>query len=301
MKRVLVTGANGQLGLELKATLPADIEFHGVDLPQLDITDASAVLGFVDRLRPAAIINCAAYTAVDKAESDVTLAYAVNRDGARHLAAAARQSGARLVQISTDFVFDGRQSSPYRTTDAPAPLGVYGQSKLDGERVAAQETAGDALIVRTAWLYSAHGQNFVKTMLRLMREKPQLSVVADQVGTPTSATTLAQAIWALLAADAAGGIWHYSNAGVASWYDFACAIREMATAGGVANLAPVTPIPTSAYPTPAQRPAYSVLDKAATTALIGAIPHWREPLRPVIETLLRGESAAAVQAPRHPA
>lgn len=300
MSKVLVTGTNGQLGLELKATLPAGIEFHGIDLPELDITDAAAVSHFVDRLRPAAIVNCAAYTAVDKAESDSTLAYAVNRDGARNLARAAKQSGARLVQISTDFVFDGRQSTPYRTTDTPAPLGVYGQSKLEGEQAAIAETAGDALVVRTAWLYSAHGQNFVKTMLRLMREKPQLTVIADQVGTPTSATTLAQAVWKLLDARATGGIYHYSNAGVASWYDFACAIRELALADGASGLAPVLPIPTSAYPTPARRPAYSVLDKTETTALIGAMPHWREPLRMVIGALLHGESASALQALRHP-
>ncbi|MDP9142841.1 MAG: NAD(P)-dependent oxidoreductase, partial [Pseudomonadota bacterium] len=159
MSTVLVTGANGQLGLELKATLPAGIEFYGVDLPLLDITDAGAVLKFVEQLKPAIIINCAAYTAVDKAESDSTLAYAVNREGAKHLAIAARQAGARMVQVSTDFVFDGRQSTPYRSNDVPRPLGVYGLSKLEGEQAASSATAGDALIIRTAWLYSAHGQN----------------------------------------------------------------------------------------------------------------------------------------------
>jgi dTDP-4-dehydrorhamnose reductase len=287
MSRVLVTGANGQLGLELRATLPAGIEFHGVDLPQLDITDAAAVISSVEQIRPTVIINCAAYTAVDKAETDSELAYAVNRDGARHLAVAAKRVGARLVQVSTDFVFDGRQSTPYKVGDAPGPLGVYGHSKLEGEQLAYAETAGDALIVRTAWLYSAHGQNFVKTMLRLMREKPQLNVVADQIGTPTSATTLAQAIWKLLACAASGGTYHYTDSGAASWYDFACAIRELGLAAGAPALAPVTPIPSSAYPTPAQRPAYSVLDKSATAALIGVAPHWREPLNAVIRALLR--------------
>ncbi|HEY1075516.1 MAG TPA: dTDP-4-dehydrorhamnose reductase [Fontimonas sp.] len=286
MSKVLVTGAHGQLGLELRATAPADVEFHGVDLAELDITQAEAVLRFVEQLKPAVIINCAAYTAVDKAEADSSLAYAVNRDGAQHLAAAAKRAGARLVQVSTDFVFDGRQSTPYRVNDRAAPLGVYGQSKLEGEQAAATATAGDALIVRTAWLYSPHGQNFVKTMLRLMREKPQLNVVADQIGTPTSATTLAQSIWALLACEAPGGIYHCTDSGAASWYDFACAIRELALAAGEPKLAPVLPIPTSAYPTPAQRPAYSVLDKSATAALIGTAPHWREPLKSVIARLL---------------
>ncbi len=286
MSKVLVVGANGQLGLELKATLPADYEFHAADLPLLDITDAAAVITSLEQLKPAVIINCAAYTAVDRAESDSALAYAVNRDGAKHLAIAANQVGARLVQVSTDFVFDGRQSTPYKVDDTPWPLGVYGQSKLEGELAASAETAGDALIVRTAWLYSAHGQNFVKTMLRLMREKSQLNVVADQIGTPTSATTLAQAIWKLLAVDATGGIYHYTDSGAASWYDFASAIRELALAQDGSALAAVTPIPSSAYPTPAQRPAYSVLDKSTTTALIGTAPHWREPLKTVIKTLL---------------
>ncbi len=285
MSKVLVTGANGQLGLELRATLPAGFEFHGADLPELDITKAEAVLSYVEQLKPAVIINCAAYTAVDKAESDSGLAYAVNRDGALHLAAAAKRVGARMVQVSTDFVFDGRQSTPYQVTDRPAPLGVYGQSKLEGEQAVTAASVGDALIVRTAWLYSPHGQNFVKTMLRLMREKPQLNVVADQVGTPTSATTLAQAIWSLLGCKAPGGIYHYTDSGAASWYDFACAIRELALAQGEPKLAPVSPIPTSAYPTPAQRPAYSVLDKSATRALIGDAPHWREPLKAVLDKL----------------
>ncbi|MEW6168575.1 MAG: dTDP-4-dehydrorhamnose reductase [Pseudomonadota bacterium] len=286
MSKVLITGARGQLGIELLKHVPSGFEATGIDLAELDITDASAVERYVDTLRPAAILNCAAYTAVDQAESEPHAAFAANRDGARHIAAAGQRVRAKLVHVSTDFVFDGRKSAPYLPEDAPNPLGVYGQSKLEGEQAVMAATEGSALIVRTAWVYSAHGNNFVKTVLRLMQERPALRVVADQIGTPTAAASLARALWALLRQGAPAGIYHYTDAGAASWYDFACAIRELAAPHLAKPLAPVTPIRTQDYPTPAQRPAYSVLDKTAAYARIGAAAHWREPLAAVIRELL---------------
>lgn len=286
MTTVLVTGARGQLGTEVVLNCPSGIALTSVDRTQLDIADAAAVQRLVDGLRPAAIINCAAYTAVDKAESDTGQAYRINRDGSRHLAQAARSVGARLIHVSTDFVFDGRKSSPYLPDDPTAPLGVYGDSKLAGEQ-AVREIAGDmALIVRTGWVYSAHGHNFVKTMLRLMQEKPELRVVADQVGTPTSAASLARALWTLLDRDAPAGIYHFSDAGAASWYDLACAVRELAAPSLPKTPAPILPIRTQDYPTPARRPAYSVLDKTTTWAISGPGRHWREPLAEVVRELL---------------
>jgi dTDP-4-dehydrorhamnose reductase len=286
VSKVLITGARGQLGIELLKHVPSGFDATGIDLAELDITDATAVERYVDTLRPAAILNCAAYTAVDKAESEQHAAFAANRDGARHIAAAGQHVRAKLIHVSTDFVFDGRKSSPYLPDDAPNPLGVYGQSKLEGEQAVMAATDGAAQIVRTAWVYSAHGNNFVKTMLRLMQEKPELRVVADQIGTPTAAASLARALWALLRQDVPAGIYHYTDAGAASWYDFACAIRELAAPHVAKPLAPVTPIRTQDYPTPAQRPVYSVLDKTTTYARIGAAPHWREPLAAVIRELL---------------
>lgn len=285
-RRYIVTGAQGQLGVELLRRAPADVEVVGLDRTTLDIGDGAAVLATMQKLQPTAIINAGAYTAVDRAESEPDAAYRANAEGPRHLATAAAAVGARLLQISTDFVFDGRKSSPYRPDDATAPLGVYGASKLAGEQ-AVRETAGaDALIVRTAWVYAAHGQNFVKTLLRVMRARPEVRVVADQVGTPTSTATLAETAWTLLDRDTPAGTYHCSDAGVASWYDFACAIRELAQARGGETLAPVLPIATCDYPTPARRPAYSVLDKTTTWAITGPAPHWREPLRAVIDALI---------------
>ncbi len=286
MARILVTGAGGQLGQELLRRAPVAHEVHGLDRNALDIGDDSAVRRCVDDLRPQAIINAAAYTAVDRAESDVDNAHRINATAVGSLAKAAASCGARLIHVSTDFVFDGTQSTPYRPDDRTQPLGIYGLSKCRGEE-AVLASASDALIVRTAWVYSAHGGNFVKTMLRVMRERPEVRVVADQIGTPTSAATLAGALWSLLDTQAPAGIYHYTDAGAASWYDFACAIREIAQQISGESPAPVLPIRTQDYPTPAKRPAYSVLDKTSTYALIGNAPHWREPLRDVLSELLR--------------
>lgn len=273
--KVLITGAGGQVGRALLAAAPGGIEAMGLDSATLDITDSAAVATKVAQIAPELIINAAAYTAVDKAESEPERAFAVNRDGVANLAA----TGVKLVHISTDFVFDGAASSPYGVNAPTNPLGIYGASKLAGEQAAGT----DALIIRTAWVYASKGHNFVHTMLRLMRERGAVRVVADQIGSPTWASALAAAIWALAAKDARG-LYHYTDAGKASWHDFACAIAEEACALGLLETMPaITPITTADFPTPARRPAYSVLDTSETDALIGAAPLWRANLRNMLK------------------
>lgn len=280
--KALVTGANGQVGRALQATAPADAVVIATDMAELDICDADAVAAFVARARPDIIFNAAAYTAVDKAEGDEAAAQRLNADAVAHLAAAARHCGALLAHISTDFVFDGAQGSPYTPNAAPNPLSAYGRTKLAGERAA----GADALILRTAWVYSVDGGNFVKTMLRLMAEREELRVVADQIGTPTLATGIATTLWAL-AGQRRTGMFHHTDSGAASWYDFAVAIHEEALAIGLLPRAVrIVPIATEDYPTPARRPAYSVLDKRATITAIGApAPHWRDHLRIMLKEL----------------
>jgi dTDP-4-dehydrorhamnose reductase len=254
----------------------------------LDIGDAAQVAGFVADFKPQLIINAAAYTAVDKAETEQTLANTVNAEGPANLArAAAKQGAIRVLHISTDFVFDGCGSSPYRTTAATAPLGVYGTTKLAGEQAVLNILGTQAVVVRTAWVYAAQGQNFVRTMLRLMNERGAVRVVADQVGTPTSAASLASVLWMFVSRPDLSGVFHWTDAGVASWYDFAVAIAEEATAKGLLQReVQLTPIATTDYPTPAKRPAYSVLDKQTTIAAFGIPPvHWRTKLREVLEEL----------------
>jgi dTDP-4-dehydrorhamnose reductase len=281
--KTLITGANGQLGHSLQQTAPELAELICTDVAELDICDAAAVNAFVAQHRPELILNAAAYTAVDKAESEEALALRINADAVANLAAAARSQGARLVHVSTEFVFDGVSGVPY-TPDAPtAPVSAYGRTKLAGEQAAGE----DALIVRTAWVYGPRGGNFVRTMLRLMAERDEVRVVADQIGTPTYAPALAAALWTL-AENGAHGIHHYTDSGAASWYDFAVAIQEEALELGLIDRAvPVIPIATSDYPTPATRPHYSVLDKASTFALLGgAAPHWRVNLRLMLKEIL---------------
>jgi dTDP-4-dehydrorhamnose reductase len=280
--KVLITGAGGQLGQALQATAPADTQLVPLDRVALDIGDAAAVAALVRTEQPDLLINAAAYTAVDKAESDATSAGSINGDAPGHLATACAAIGARFIHVSTDFVFDGASGIPYAPDHPTAPLGVYGATKLAGEQ-AVQAAHPQALIVRTAWVYGVTGANFVRTMLRLMAERDEVRVVADQIGTPTFADGLARALWAL---DAAGarGIHHWTDSGAASWYDFAVAIQEEALATGLLSRAvPVIPIATSDYPTPARRPSYSVLDKRAAVALLGApAPHWRVHLRDML-------------------
>jgi dTDP-4-dehydrorhamnose reductase len=286
--KALVTGAGGQLATELLISAPEGWSVEAIAEVDLDIRDAAAVTAAVKGWRPDLILNAAAYTAVDRAESEAAIAWAVNRDGAENLARAATETGARIAHVSTDFVFDGRASRAYRPDDAPNPLGVYGASKLGGETAVTRQ-APQALILRTAWVYSPHGGNFLKTMLRLMGERGQVRVVADQIGTPTSAASLAETLWALALAGATG-IHHHTDAGVASWYDFAQAIGEDAHAAGLLPATPrVIPIATADYPTPAQRPAFSVLDKTSTWAILGRpSEHWRSAMRSVL-----GQMAAA--------
>ena len=283
MMKVIVTGAAGQLGWELKKTVPESIELKAFDIDQLDITDAKQVKNLVEKEKPDWVINAAAYTAVDKAEDDVEQAYLINRDGAENIAHACKQVSAKMLHVSTDFVFDGTQGSPYLTTSQANPLNVYGASKLAGDEVVLQVLGDDCTIVRTSWVYSSHGYNFVKTMIRLMSEKPELGIVADQIGTPTWANGLAKAIWSFLKGNVTG-IQHWSNYGVASWYDFALAIyEESVSLGFINNTCNIKPIRTDQYPLPAIRPQYSVLDKSNTVTLLDIEPeHWRISLREML-------------------
>lgn len=273
--KVLVTGAKGQLGRALAARVPAGIDCLALDRGGCDLADPAAIRTALATHKPDAVINAGAYTAVDRAESEAELARAVNATAVGVLAA----YGAPLVQVSTDFVFGGSQSTPYRPEDARDPLGVYGASKAAGE-----DGAGDdACVVRTSWVYAAGGGNFVRTMLRLMRECDEVRVVADQIGAPTWASGLADTLWALLG-KGARGMFHHRDAGAASWYDFAVAIQEEALVLGLLSRAvPVIPIATADYPTPARRPAYSLLDDSGTRALLGdRPPHWRVNLRKML-------------------
>ncbi len=285
--KFLITGAAGQLGTSLLKTAPGDSEIQAKDT-ELDIRDQAALRKAVHAFRPAVILNAAAYTAVDRAESEREPAFAINASGTENLARVALECGARLIHISTDFVFDGKKSSPYLPEDAMHPLGVYAASKAEGEIRLRALMGNTAVILRTGWLYAAEGHNFVKTMLHLMAEKDSLSVIADQVGTPTWAVSLAKLIWKITRNPAIKGTYHWSDAGVASWYDFAVAIQEEAMALGLLNKSiPIRPIATEEYPLPAARPAYSVLDKHATMTETGITPaHWRVNLRAMLKELV---------------
>ncbi|PID39420.1 MAG: dTDP-4-dehydrorhamnose reductase [Proteobacteria bacterium] len=287
--KMVVVGANGQLGNALSRTVTHGIEICPMDLPKLDITDAGNVDATIARESPDLIVNAAAYTAVDRAEKERDLAFAVNAEGPANLARAAETHGCRLIHVSTDYVFDGTAGSPYPDNAPCKPLGVYGRSKRQGE-VNVLETAGQPLIIRTSWLYSPWGANFVLTMLKLMRSKDKLTVVADQIGSPTFAVTLAGAIRAAMDRPQLHGIYHWADAGVASWYDFAVAIQEEALAMGLLERSiPIRPIPTSAYPTRAKRPAYSVLDSSRTWSDFAMEPvHWRTALRTCLADMVRG-------------
>jgi len=284
---IMITGAAGQLGFELQRTAPVGTRLLPVDIAELDLTDRNAVESFVLEHRPAVIINAAAYTAVDRAEDEPTKAEAVNAAAARNLAEFAKRHGARMIQLSTDFVFGGPTSRPWAPTDATQPESVYGRTKRDGELAVLETLGADALVIRTAWLYSVHGTNFVKTMLRLMRERESIGVVVDQIGTPTWAHPLAEVVWEAVARRDVSGCLHWTDAGVASWYDFAVAIQEEALeAGLLSRQIPIMPIATSDYPTPARRPAFSVLDKRDAIATLRVTPrHWRVCLRQMLHEL----------------
>ena len=285
-RKILIAGSLGQLGFELLKSKPGGTECLGADLPETDITNREQVLGICREYKPDLIINAAAYTAVDKAETDVELAAAVNIGGAANLAGAAESTGAKMIHISTDFVFDGSSGRPRREDDPTGPLGVYGRTKLEGEKAVLKESPG-AVIIRTSWLYSSHGANFVKTMLRLMADGKTLKVVSDQVGSPTWAGGLAMAVWKAAGSGAMEGIYHWSDCGVASWYDFAVAIQEEALGLGLLkNPGEILPVPGEEYPTLAERPAYSVMDTSKIRDELG-LPgvHWRKQLRMMMKEL----------------
>lgn len=278
--RVLITGAGGQLGGALQRTAPDLVEITAIDVEDVDLTDDAMLRARLAVEAPEIIINAAAYTAVDKAEGEEQLARAINCDAVAIMAAAMQASGGKLVHVSTDFVFDGQSSRAYLPTDKRAAMNVYGETKAAGE----DHLRRSDLLVRTAWVYEAGGANFVRTMIRLMKERDELGVVADQIGSPTWATGLAQTIWGLVA-KGASGMFHHCDAGVASWYDFAVAVGEEALALGMLECIPVIkPIATSDYPTPAKRPAFSLLDCGATRDLLGqSAIHWRSQLRAMLK------------------
>lgn len=289
--KVLLTGLGGQLGQALIASCPPGIELIATGRSELDLADPQACAAAVHSHRPAWVLNAGAYTAVDRAESEPALAKAVNAGAPAALAQALAETGGRMLQLSTDFVFNGAQGHLYQPDQPRDPLGVYGATKAAGEQAVAQSLGagpdGKATILRTSWVYGPVGRNFLLTMLRLHRLKAEagepLQVVADQVGCPTATPGLALACWAVIQQQLAG-LHHWSDAGAASWYDFAVAIGELASARGlIPEAAAVQPITTAEYPTPARRPAYSLLACAATRAQLGlAAQHWRQALEEVI-------------------
>lgn len=283
--KVLLTGSKGQLGSCFQDRLPTGWEIWATDSDVLDITDLSAVRAAVAEFKPNVIVNAAAYTAVDKAEAEYELAALINKVGPENLAVAAKKVGARLVHVSTDYVFDGTATTPYIETDMTNPLGVYGQTKLDGE-IAVAAIDPEAIIIRTAWVFSEYGNNFVKTMLRLAKERNTLSIVADQRGCPTYAGDIAQAILELLSKQAEGGVYHYCGNKEVAWYEFATSIFDVAVQQKILLSAPViNPITTQEYPTAAARPAYSVLDCGKIISKNITSSDWQEKLMEVITKL----------------
>lgn len=287
MKRILITGANGQLGNEMRliADKFPEFTFDFTDIEELDICNEKMVLDYCSRTRPAYIINCAAYTAVDKAEEEVELCTMINRDAVSNIAKAAKVINAKVLHISTDYVFDGTNHIPYMESDAVCPASVYGKTKLEGEQVL-MVNCPESVILRTAWLYSPFGKNFVKTMIKLGKEQEKLTVVFDQIGTPTYAGDLALALMQVVSAaekdSFVPGIFHFSDEGVCSWYDFALSIHRLA---GI-KTCQVMPVETKDYPAKAARPAYSVLNKSKIKAVYGiTIPHWETSLAVCIAKL----------------
>lgn len=285
MIKILVTGSRGQLGLSLQRILAGrnDIDAVFTDVAELDITNHEAVDRYIGDLRPDYLVNCAAYTAVDKAESDDLTAAKINTEAVGNLAQAARKYGVKVIHISTDYVFAGNSCRPYDENDEPYPQSIYGRTKLEGEGVLTA-FCPDSIIIRTAWLYSEYGSNFVKTMLRLGKEKKALTVVSDQIGTPTYAGDLAEAIVAIISNPSqASGIYHFTNEGVASWYDFAKAIFRLS---GMDEEVSVTPVGTNEYPSAAKRPLYSVLNKQKIKNTFNInIPYWENSLKKCLKQM----------------
>ena len=288
--KIAIIGASGMLASMLRATVPETLDLHLYDLPDFDITDAKQANTVLGELQPDVIINCAAFTQVDTCETQRELAFAVNGQGPAHLAAAAKNVGAVLVHISTDFVFSGDANTPYHEEAATDPLSVYGASKLQGEQAIVNSGLTEYYIVRTSWLYGPNGPNFVETIIRLATEREELGIVADQTGTPTYTADLANTIWTLLSSvitpvTVPYGFYHYSNDGECSWYDFACEIISQLRDDSVSlKVKQVKPITTDEYPVPAKRPAYSVMSKQKIVAATGMnIPPWQESLKKYLE------------------
>lgn len=284
--RALIAGAAGQLGRELVSCAPVGVEVVALDRAACDIANTVAVSRAFERYRPTVVLNAAAYTGVDRAEDESVQAHRVNAVGARNLATESARIGARFIHVSTDYVFSGAANRPYQPADLAEPLTVYGKSKREGE-VAVLKAGDQVAVLRSAWLYSAYGSNFVLTMLRLAREQGRLRVVADQVGSPTWAAGLARVIWELAGRGDLIGVLHHADTGLASWYDFALAIvEEAAERGLLPGSIPVDPIATEDYPTRAVRPTFSALDSAETRRLLG-LPavHWRVNLRRMLDQL----------------
>lgn len=280
---ILITGCNGQLGNEIQILEKVNPQhtFFNTDVSELDITNQLAIDQFIQENKIDGIINCAAYTAVDKAESNKQLCTALNAEAPAYLAMSIEKRGGWLVQVSTDYVFDGTKHTPYVETDTPCPDSVYGSTKLAGE-IAVQKLCKKTMIIRTAWLYSTFGNNFVKTMIRLGKEKSELGVIFDQIGTPTYARDLAMAIMTAVNKGIVPGTYHFSNEGVISWYDFTKAIHRIAGINGCH----VKPLHTAEYPTPANRPHYSVLDKTKIKNTYDIeVPYWEESLQECIGEL----------------
>ena len=282
--RILITGCNGQLGNEMQLLEKVNPQhtYFNTDVAELDITSQEAIEAFVNENDIDGIVNCAAYTAVDKAEDNQELCHLLNAVAPGYLAEAVGKRGGWMIQISTDYVFDGTNHTPYVETDPVCPNSVYGSTKLDGEK-AVMAACEQTMIIRTAWLYSTFGNNFVKTMIRLGKEKPELGVIFDQIGTPTYARDLAVAIFAAINQGVKPGLYHFSNEGVISWYDFTKAIHRIA---GITTCH-VRPLHTEEYPTPAARPHYSVLDKTKIKQTYGLeIPYWEESLTECVRQLI---------------
>ena len=282
---ILITGCNGQLGNEMQLLEKENPQhtYFNTDVAELDITDQAAIEKMVMDNQIDGIVNCAAYTAVDKAEDNQDLCHQLNTIAPGYLAAAVEKRGGWMIQISTDYVFDGTNHTPYTENEPTCPNSVYGVTKLEGEQ-AAQKACQKTMIIRTAWLYSTFGNNFVKTMIRLGKEKPELGVIFDQIGTPTYAHDLAVAIFAAINQGVVPGIYHFSNEGVISWYDFTKAIHRIA---GITTCH-VRPLHTAEYPTPANRPHYSVLDKTKIKTVYGIeVPYWEESLAVCVDKLLK--------------
>lgn len=280
---ILITGCNGQLGNEMQLLEKSDNAntYFNTDISELDITDVEAINEFVVQHQIDGIVNCAAYTAVDKAEANQDICQLLNAEAPAYLAAAIEKRGGWMIQISTDYVFDGTNHTPYKEDEDTCPNSVYGRTKLVGE-FNVLKLCSRSMVIRTAWLYSTFGSNFVKTMIRLGREKTQLGVIFDQIGTPTYARDLANAIMTIIGKGIKPGIYHFTNEGVTSWYDFTLAIHRLA---GICQCK-VRPLHTSEYPTAATRPPYSVLDKTKIKETYNIeIPHWESSLKECIEQL----------------